>query len=57
MLHVVRHLEELMPKQLQSVANSYFSCAINRGYRNFPILVHSSSGKPAHQSFDHFDGF
>lgn len=40
-----------------AVANSYFTCAINRvGTETFPSEFTSGDGKPAHKSFGHFYG-
>ncbi|XP_003248687.2 beta-ureidopropionase [Acyrthosiphon pisum] len=40
-----------------AVANSYFSCAINRvGTEIFPSEFTSGDGKPAHKNFGHFYG-
>lgn len=40
-----------------AVANSYFSCAINRvGTEIFPSEFTSGDGKPAHKEFGHFYG-
>jgi beta-ureidopropionase len=40
-----------------SVANSYFTCAINRvGTETFPNEFSSGDGKPAHKDFGHFYG-
>ncbi|CAI6351350.1 unnamed protein product [Macrosiphum euphorbiae] len=40
-----------------AVANSYFSCAINRvGTETFPSEFTSGDGKPAHKNFGHFYG-
>lgn len=40
-----------------AIANSYFTCAINRvGTETFPNEFTSGDGKPAHKSFGHFYG-
>lgn len=40
-----------------AIANSYFSCAINRvGTEYFPNEFTSADGKPAHKDFGHFYG-
>jgi len=40
-----------------AIANSYFTCAINRvGTENFPREFSSGDGKPAHKDFGHFYG-
>ncbi|XP_063594645.1 beta-ureidopropionase-like [Penaeus indicus] len=40
-----------------AIANSYFSCAINRvGTETFPNEFTSADGKPAHKDFGHFYG-
>lgn len=40
-----------------AIANSYFTCAINRvGSESFPNEFTSGDGKPAHKSFGHFYG-
>lgn len=40
-----------------AIANSYFTCAINRvGTEVFPREFTSADGKPAHQDFGHFYG-
>jgi beta-ureidopropionase len=40
-----------------SIANGYFSCAINRvGTESFPNEFSSGDGKPAHKDFGHFYG-
>lgn len=40
-----------------AIANSYFTCAINRvGTEVFPNEFTSGDGKPAHKSFGHFYG-
>lgn len=40
-----------------AIANSYFTCAINRvGTESFPNEFTSGDGKPAHNSFGHFYG-
>jgi len=40
-----------------AIANSYFTCAINRvGTEHFPREFTSADGKPAHKDFGHFYG-
>jgi len=40
-----------------AIANSYFTCAINRvGTESFPREFSSGDGKPAHKDFGHFYG-
>ena len=40
-----------------AIANSYFTCAINRvGTEHFPNEFTSGNGKPAHKNFGHFYG-
>lgn len=40
-----------------AIANSYFTCAINRvGTESFPNEFTSGDGKPAHKAFGHFYG-
>ncbi|XP_014664061.1 PREDICTED: beta-ureidopropionase-like [Priapulus caudatus] len=40
-----------------AIANSYFTCAINRvGTEHFPNEFSSGDGKPAHKDFGHFYG-
>ena len=40
-----------------AIANSYFTCAINRvGTETFPNEFTSADGKPAHKDFGHFYG-
>lgn len=40
-----------------AIANSYFTCAINRvGTESFPREFSSADGKPAHKDFGHFYG-
>lgn len=40
-----------------AIANSYFTCAINRvGTEEFPNVFTSGDGKPAHKEFGHFYG-
>jgi len=40
-----------------AIANSYFTCAINRvGTETFPREFTSADGKPAHKDFGHFYG-
>jgi beta-ureidopropionase len=40
-----------------AIANSYFTCAINRvGTESFPNEFTSGDGKPAHKEFGHFYG-
>lgn len=40
-----------------AIANSYFTCAINRvGTESFPNEFTSADGKPAHKDFGHFYG-
>ncbi len=40
-----------------AIANSYFTCAINRvGTEAFPNEFSSGDGKPAHKDFGHFYG-
>ena len=40
-----------------AIANTYFSCAINRvGTEQFPNEFTSGDGKPAHKDFGHFYG-
>ena len=40
-----------------AIANSYFTCAINRvGTEKFPNEFTSGDGRPAHQEFGHFYG-
>merc|ERR1711970_702365 len=40
-----------------AIANSYFTCAINRvGTEHFPREFPSADGKPAHKDFGHFYG-
>ena len=40
-----------------AIANSYFSCAINRvGTETFPNEFSSADGRPAHKDFGHFYG-
>ncbi|XP_042875074.1 beta-ureidopropionase-like [Penaeus japonicus] len=40
-----------------AIANSYFTCAINRvGTETFPNEFSSADGKPAHKDFGHFYG-
>jgi beta-ureidopropionase len=40
-----------------AIANSYFTCAINRvGTEVFPNEFTSGNGKPAHKEFGHFYG-
>ena len=40
-----------------AIANSYFTCAINRvGTESFPNEFTSGDGKPAHNEFGHFYG-
>ncbi|TRY68465.1 hypothetical protein TCAL_06840 [Tigriopus californicus] len=40
-----------------AIANSYFTCAINRvGTEEFPNEFSSADGKPAHRDFGHFYG-
>lgn len=40
-----------------AIANSYFTCAINRvGTETFPNEFTSADGKPAHRDFGHFYG-
>lgn len=40
-----------------AIANSYFTCAINRvGTEVFPNEFTSADGKPAHKDFGHFYG-
>lgn len=40
-----------------AIANSYFTCAINRvGTEVFPNEFSSADGRPAHRDFGHFYG-
>ena len=40
-----------------AIANSYFTCAINRvGTETFPTEFTSGDGRPAHRDFGHFYG-
>ena len=40
-----------------AIANSYFTCAINRvGTETFPNEFTSADGRPAHRDFGHFYG-
>ena len=40
-----------------AIANSYFTCAINRvGTETFPNEFTSADGRPAHKDFGHFYG-
>lgn len=51
--------ESLWPIEARcaAIANSYFTCAINRvGTETFPNEFTSGDGKPAHKSFGHFYG-
>ncbi|RWS07912.1 beta-ureidopropionase-like protein [Dinothrombium tinctorium] len=51
--------EHLWPIEARNaaIANSYFTCAINRvGSETFPNEFTSGDGKPAHKTFGHFYG-
>lgn len=51
--------EHLWPVEARNaaIANSYFTCAINRvGREEFPNEFTSGDGKPAHKDFGHFFG-
>lgn len=51
--------EHLWPIEARNaaIANSYFTCAINRvGTEHFPNEFTSGDGKPAHKAFGHFYG-
>ncbi|XP_035215795.1 beta-ureidopropionase-like [Stegodyphus dumicola] len=51
--------EPLWPVEARcaAIANSYFTCAINRvGTEVFPNVFTSGNGKPAHKDFGHFYG-